>query len=81
VNNTDAYVGEMYGQPTQAGIEAIKLLAETEAILLDPVYSGKGMSGLIDHIHKGTMGKDETVVFVHTGGSPALFAYNRALMS
>jgi 1-aminocyclopropane-1-carboxylate deaminase/D-cysteine desulfhydrase-like pyridoxal-dependent ACC family enzyme len=81
VNNTDAYVGDAYGRPTQAGIEAIKLLAETEAILLDPVYSGKGMSGLIDHIRKGKFDKDETVVFVHTGGNPALFAYNQELMS
>jgi 1-aminocyclopropane-1-carboxylate deaminase/D-cysteine desulfhydrase-like pyridoxal-dependent ACC family enzyme len=81
VDNTDAYVGEAYGQPTQAGMEALKLLAQTEAILLDPVYSSKGMSGLIDHIRKGKIGKDETVVFVHTGGNPALFAYNQELMS
>jgi 1-aminocyclopropane-1-carboxylate deaminase/D-cysteine desulfhydrase-like pyridoxal-dependent ACC family enzyme len=79
VDNTDAYVGEAYGQPTQAGLEAIKLLARTEAILLDPVYSSKGMSGLIDHIRSGKVGKDETVVFVHTGGNPALFAYNQEL--
>jgi 1-aminocyclopropane-1-carboxylate deaminase/D-cysteine desulfhydrase-like pyridoxal-dependent ACC family enzyme len=81
VNNTDAYVGEAYGRPTQAGVEAIKLLAQTEAILLDPVYSSKGMAGLIDHIRQGSIGKDDTVVFVHTGGSPALFAYNRELLS
>jgi L-cysteate sulfo-lyase len=81
VNNADAYVGEAYGRPTQAGVAAIKLLAQTEAILLDPVYSSKGMSGLIDHIRQGRIGKDETVVFVHTGGSPALFAYNRELLS
>ena len=79
VNNSDAYVGEAYGKPTAAGIEAIKLLARTEAILLDPVYSSKGMSGLIDHIRQGMIGKDETVVFVHTGGNPALFAYNEDL--
>ena len=79
VNNTDAYVGGAYGVPTQAGIEAIELLARTEAILLDPVYSGKGMSGLIDDIRQRKIGKDETVVFVHTGGNPAIFAYNREL--
>jgi 1-aminocyclopropane-1-carboxylate deaminase/D-cysteine desulfhydrase-like pyridoxal-dependent ACC family enzyme len=79
VNNTDVYVGEAYGRPTPAGIEAINLLAQTEAILLDPVYSSKGMSGLIDHIRSGKVGKDETVVFVHTGGNPALFAYNQEL--
>jgi 1-aminocyclopropane-1-carboxylate deaminase/D-cysteine desulfhydrase-like pyridoxal-dependent ACC family enzyme len=81
VDNTDAYVGEAYGKPTAAGIEAIKLLARTEAILLDPVYSSKGMSGLIDHIRRGWLGKDDTVVFVHTGGNPALFAYNEALVA
>ena len=81
VNNTDEYVGERYGIPTEAGIEAIKLLAQTEAILLDPVYSSKGMSGLIDHIRTGKIGKDETVVFVHTGGNPALFVYNQELMA
>jgi 1-aminocyclopropane-1-carboxylate deaminase/D-cysteine desulfhydrase-like pyridoxal-dependent ACC family enzyme len=79
VENTDAYVGEAYGRPTAAGIEAIKLLARTEAILLDPVYSSKGMSGLIDHIRSGRLSRDDTVVFVHTGGNPALFAYNEAL--
>jgi 1-aminocyclopropane-1-carboxylate deaminase/D-cysteine desulfhydrase-like pyridoxal-dependent ACC family enzyme len=81
VDNTDAYVGETYGKPTVAGIEAIKLLARTEAVLLDPVYSSKGMSGLIDHVRSGRLGKDDTVVFVHTGGNPALFAYNEALTS
>jgi 1-aminocyclopropane-1-carboxylate deaminase/D-cysteine desulfhydrase-like pyridoxal-dependent ACC family enzyme len=81
VDNTDAYVGDAYGKPTPAGIEAIKLLARTEAILLDPVYSSKGMSGLMDHIRQGRIGKNETVVFVHTGGNPALFAYNPELMS
>ena len=81
VINSDAYVGEAYGQPTRAGIEAIRLLAQTEAILLDPVYSSKGMSGLMDHIRQEKIGKDDTVVFVHTGGNPALFAYNRELTS
>ena len=62
-------------------MEAITLLAQTEAILLDPVYSSKGMSGLIDHIRTGQIGKGKTVVFVHTGGNPALFAYNQELMT
>jgi 1-aminocyclopropane-1-carboxylate deaminase/D-cysteine desulfhydrase-like pyridoxal-dependent ACC family enzyme len=79
VSNTDAYVGEGYGRPTPACIEAIKLLARTEGILLDPVYSAKGMSGLIQHIREGKLGKSDTVVFVHTGGNPALFAYNQEL--
>ena len=53
----------------------MNLLARTEGILLDPVYSGKGMAGLIGEIRKGTFTKDENIVFVHTGGSAALFAY------
>ena len=56
-------------------VEAVSLLARTAGILLDPVYSGKGMAGLIGEIRKGTFSKDENIVFVHTGGSAALFAY------
>ena len=71
----DSQFGEAYGYPTPAALEAIKLLAQTEAILLDPVYTGKGMAGLIGMIRAGRFGPDENVVFVHTGGSAALFAY------
>lgn len=74
VANCD-YVGKGYGFPAPATIEAITLLARLEGILLDPVYSGKGMAGLIDLVRKGAFGEDETVVFVHTGGSAALFGY------
>ncbi len=56
-------------------VEAVNLLARTEGILLDPVYSGKAMAGLIGEIRKGTFSKHENIVFVHTGGSAALFAY------
>ena len=56
-------------------IEALKLVAKTEAIILDPVYTSKAMAGLIDHIRQGRIGKNEVVVFLHTGGMPALFAY------
>lgn len=52
-------------------------LARTEGILLDPVYSGKAMAALIDHIHRKAIESDETVLFLHTGGFPALFAYNK----
>jgi L-cysteate sulfo-lyase len=69
------YVGEGYGIPTEAMGEAVRLLARTEGIFLDPVYSGKGMAGLIDLIRKGAFGKDENVVFLHTGGQVGLFAY------
>ena len=60
---------------TAAEREAIQMLARNEGILLDPVYTGKAMAGLIDHIHQKRIGKNETVVFLHTGGTPALFAY------
>lgn len=74
VANCD-YVGEGYALPTQGMVEAVRLVARTEAILLDPVYSGKGMAGLIDLIRKGHFRKEENVVFLHTGGSAALFGY------
>ncbi|MGI6226799.1 MAG: D-cysteine desulfhydrase [Peptococcales bacterium] len=71
----DEYVGPGYSIPTDEMIEAVKLLARTEGILMDPVYSGKAMAGMIDLIKKGYFKKDDNIVFVHTGGSPALFAY------
>ena len=69
------YVGGGYGVPTDSMIEAVTLMAQHEAILMDPVYSGKGLAGLIDYIRKGKFSKDENVVFLHTGGSAALFGY------
>lgn len=71
----DGYVGPGYGQPTDGMIEAVTLLARTEGILLDPVYSGKAMAGMIDHIRQGTFRKDEEIVFLHTGGATSLFGY------
>jgi L-cysteate sulfo-lyase len=56
-------------------VEAIELTARSEGILLDPVYSGKGMAGLMGLVREGRFGADENIVFVHTGGSAALFAY------
>lgn len=70
----DGYYGEGYAVPTPEADAAILLLARTEALFLDPVYSAKAMSALIDHIRTGQIRPDETVVFVHTGGTPALFA-------
>lgn len=78
VEANDQYFGEAYGMPTPAMKEAVDLLARTEAVLLDPVYSGKAMAGLIDLVRKGRFGKDENVVFVHTGGQAGLFAYEPA---
>lgn len=70
----DGYVGNGYGAPTPEADEAVLLLARTEAIFLDPVYTGKAMSALIDHIRTGQIPPGETIVFVHTGGNVALFA-------
>ena len=71
----DRFVGPGYGQMTEATVEAILLLAQTEGIFLDPVYSGKGFAGLLGRIREGAFGDGDTVVFLHTGGSAALFAY------
>ncbi len=76
----DDYVGPGYSLPTASMVEAVQMLARTEAILLDPVYTGKAMAGLIDLIRKGYFRKGEHVLFVHTGGSPALFAYEKVIL-
>jgi len=76
----DDYVGEGYGVLGDLEREAIRLVAEVEGILLDPVYTGRAMAGLLDLIRKGVLGSKETVVFWHTGGTSALFAYNEGLM-
>jgi L-cysteate sulfo-lyase len=68
------YVGDGYGIPTESMNEAVLMLARTEGLLFDPVYSGKGLAGMIDLIRKGELG-DGNIVFLHTGGSAALFAY------
>lgn len=69
------YVGPGYGLPTEGMRKAVRLLAETEGLLFDPVYSGKGLDGLIDLLGKGRFEGMENVVFLHTGGSAALFGY------
>lgn len=71
----DEYVGPGYSLPTDSMVEAVKLLASTEAILLDPVYSGKAMAGLLDLARKDFFKGCSNVLFLHTGGSPALYAY------
>lgn len=71
----DSYVGPGYGVMTAGCREAIALMARTEGVLLDPVYSGKALYCLIDHVRTGRIASSETVVFLHTGGWPALFAY------
>ena len=76
--NSD-YVGEGYGLPTEATLEALTLFARHEGLLLDPVYSAKGAAGLIDLIRKGFFRADENIVFIHTGGSAGLFGYRQRL--
>ena len=75
VNCFDDYVGPGYSLPTDGMIEAVKLLASTEAMLLDPVYSGKTMAGCIDLVRKDYFADCTNILFLHTGGSPALYAY------
>ncbi len=77
--NDESQIGPGYGLPTSACLEAIALLARHEAIFLDPVYSAKAMAGLIADIRQGRIGADETVLFLHTGGTPALFAHAETL--
>lgn len=74
----DRFVGPGYGVPSGETIAAIELLARAEGILLDPVYSGKGFAGLLSRVRAGAFGDGETVVFLHTGGAAALFAYRRS---
>lgn len=72
----DEYIGEGYGIPTAEGLSAIRQVAQTEGIFLDPVYTSKGMAGLLGLTKQGRFSRSDTVVFVHTGGTPALFAYS-----
>jgi len=69
------YVGPGYSLPTPEMLEAVILMARTEAILLDPIYTGKSFAGLIGLIRQGRFAKNENIVFIHTGGSPALYHY------
>ncbi len=75
----DDYVGPGYSLPTEAMVEAVKLFAQLEGILLDPVYTGKTAAGLIDLVQRGHFGRGEQVLFLHTGGAPALYAYQDVL--
>jgi L-cysteate sulfo-lyase len=76
----DGYLGAGYGVLGEPEREAIRLLARTEGILLDPVYTGRAMAGLIDYVRRGVIRPTEKVVFWHTGGVPALFAYTAGLL-
>ena len=80
VANCD-YIGEGYGVPTEGMNEAVMLLARLEGLLFDPVYSGKGLAGLIDLVRIGEFGDANNIVFLHTGGAAALFAYSDQLIT
>lgn len=71
----DTFIGKGYGITTEESIETIKLVAKLEGIFLCPVYTAKAMTGLIEYIKSGKISKEESVVFIHTGGSPLLYAY------
>ena len=74
----DEYFGGQYAVPTAAGNDAIRLVGKAEAILLDPVYTGKAMSGLLDFLKAGRLDDSEAVVFVHTGGAPAIYNFTES---
>ncbi len=74
------WVGPGYSLPTPEMVEAVRMLAQVEGILLDPVYTGKTMAGLMALVRRGTFKKGEHVLFVHTGGAPALYAYQSVLV-
>ena len=74
-----AFAGTAHGVMTDGALEAIQLAARSQGLILDPVYTGKAMAGLIAHVREGHHSGDQTIVFVHTGGTPALFAYGDEL--
>ena len=73
------YGTDRSGRPTEAGLEALRTLAETEGIVIDPAYNAQAMAGLVDQIRAGTIRPDETVVYVNTGGFPEVFTHNAEL--
>ncbi|MCS7046699.1 MAG: D-cysteine desulfhydrase family protein [Gemmataceae bacterium] len=81
VDISQDFIGPAYGTVTSAGREAIDLLARTEGILLDPSYTAKAMAGLIDDVRHGRIADGRPLVFLHTGGTPALFAYRDELLA
>jgi L-cysteate sulfo-lyase len=79
INVDDSQLGKAYGHPTPAMLDAVALLARTEGILLDPVYSGKAFAGMPEQIRKGKFTKGDAILFVMTGGGPGLYAYQETL--
>jgi 1-aminocyclopropane-1-carboxylate deaminase/D-cysteine desulfhydrase-like pyridoxal-dependent ACC family enzyme len=81
IDATEDYIGPGYGHVTPEGWEALRLLARTEGILLDPVYTSKAMAALIADVRRQRVAPGEVVVFVHTGGTPAVFAYRDEMLA
>lgn len=75
IDSLGDFIGPGYARPSAAGLEAMRLAARTDALLLDPVYTGKAMAALIDHVRRGALTDRDVVIFLHTGGLPAVFAY------
>ena len=80
IDLTEEFLGEGYGIPTDAMIDAIAMFARIEGLALDPVYSGKAAAALVELVRRGEIGSDERVLFIHTGGSPGLFAYGTEIV-
>jgi len=80
VESYDSYVETAYGSPSPTGLAALRLCARLESLLLDPIYTAKAMAGLIDHARKRLLGQSDVVVFIHTGGLPALFAFKDEIL-
>jgi len=80
IQNLDDYVGQGYGKVTPAAVNAIKVLARTEGVFLDPLYSGRAMAALLDLIRCDRIPAGEDLLFIHTGGNTALFAYHKEIL-
>jgi len=81
IDNRGGYVGPGYAVSSPASLEALRLAARTDALLLDPVYTAKAMAGLIDAVRRGELTREDTVVFLHTGGLPAAFAWRDDILA
>jgi 1-aminocyclopropane-1-carboxylate deaminase/D-cysteine desulfhydrase-like pyridoxal-dependent ACC family enzyme len=80
VESYDDYVETAYGEPSPRGLEAMRLAARIEGLMLDPIYTAKAMAGVIDHARRGLLDAGSTVVFIHTGGLPAMFAFSEEIL-
>lgn len=80
IDTDDRFIGPGYARPSAAGLDAMRIVARREGLLLDPVYTGKAMAALIAAVQQGQLTSKDTVVFLHTGGLPAVFAYRDAIL-